>query len=63
MDVHFKLPLAHGMAKLDLSCRVAYVTRADRGSWLVGLEFTSAAGRGHEALRLFLEEALAIDQA
>ena len=63
IDAHFKLPLNDGLAKIDLNCRVAYVSQAEGSTFLVGLEFAGASQRGHAALEAFLEEALAIDLA
>ena len=63
IDAHFKLPLNEGLTKLDMSCRVAYVTGTEGGGFLVGLEFSGASQSGHAALAAFLEEALAYDLA
>ena len=64
VDAHFRLPLRSGLAKLDMRCRVAYVSETDAERiFLVGLEFRGADQAGRATLETFLEEALALDLA
>ncbi len=65
VDAHFRLPLRAGLAKIDMRCRVAYVSEVDpeRSVYVVGLRFRGADQPGRAALETFLEEALALDLA
>ena len=57
IDLHFKLPLSHGLAKLDVVSRLAYVNDIARSQVLLGLEFVSHQQDSERSVASFLREA------
>lgn len=57
IDAHFMLPLATGLAKLDVQCRLAYMVDLEDGQVLMGLEFLRFHHDGRAYLCAFLNEA------
>jgi len=58
LDVHFGLPLASGLAKLDAECRLVYVVPGEPLSdFLMGLQFVRFHYAGAQLVERFLREA------
>lgn len=57
IDLHFKLPLSHGLAKLDVVSRLAYVSDIARSQVLLGLEFVTYQHDSQRHVDTFLSEA------
>ena len=57
IDLHFKLPLASGLAKLDVETRLVYVNDIARAQVLLGLEFIVCHNDSRASLDAFLREA------
>lgn len=61
IDLHFKLPLSAGLAKLDVVSRLAYATDIARRQVLLGLEFVSYQHDTAYFVDTFLREAEKLD--
>jgi len=60
IDLHFKLPLNDGLAKLDVVTRLAYVNDIARSQVLLGLEFEIHHNESQRYIATFLSEAEAL---
>jgi|GEM_PF-3417099 len=57
IDVHLRLPLDAGLARLDIECRLIYVSTIDTRTYLLGLEFVRFHSDSQSCLAQFLRDA------
>lgn len=58
VDMHFMLPLAKGLVKVDVGCRLVYACDREDGRVLLGVEFTELREDCRRHIEVFLAEAV-----